>query len=126
MPILTRRVGESIVIGDEIVVTIVEAGRDHVRVGIDAPRSVSVHRQEVYAAITRENEAARAGDTTGVLKPRGPVAPATPPPRQRWSMGVYAKIVQSELFRSAKALTSHVAYGQEPRSTLGPWFSSGL
>ena len=83
MLILTRRVGESIVIGDDIVVTIVEAGRDHVRVGIDAPRSVSVHRQEVYAAITRENEAARAGDTTGVLKADGPVAPATPPPRPR-------------------------------------------
>jgi carbon storage regulator len=67
MLILTRRAGESIVIGDNVVITIVEAGRDHVRVGIDAPRSVSVHRQEVYAEITRENEAARSGDTAGLL-----------------------------------------------------------
>ena len=70
MLILTRRSGESIVIGDDIVVTIVEAGRDHVRVGIDAPRSVSVHRHEVYAAITRENEAATADHS--------PVGAATP------------------------------------------------
>ncbi len=60
MLILTRRAGESIVIGDNIVVTIVEAGRDSVRVGIDAPRNITVHRHEVYAEIARENEAARA------------------------------------------------------------------
>ncbi len=65
MLILTRRAGESIVIGDDIVVTIVEAGRDHVRVGIDAPRSVAVHRQEVYLAISAENEAARSGEHAG-------------------------------------------------------------
>jgi carbon storage regulator len=60
MLILTRRAGESIVIGGDVVVTIVEAGRDQVRVGIEAPRNVAVHRQEVYAEISRENEAARA------------------------------------------------------------------
>jgi carbon storage regulator len=60
--ILTRRVGESIVIGDDVVVTIVEAGRDAVRIGIDAPRHITVHRHEVYAAIARENEAARSAD----------------------------------------------------------------
>jgi carbon storage regulator len=60
MLILTRRAGESIVIGDDIVVTVIEATRDTVRIGIDAPRHVSVHRHEVYAEIARENEAARA------------------------------------------------------------------
>lgn len=60
MLILTRRAGESIVIGDDIVVTIVESSRETVRIGIDAPRHVSVHRHEVYAEIARENEAARA------------------------------------------------------------------
>ena len=64
MLILTRRTGESIVIGDDVVVTIVEAGRDTVRIGIDAPRHISVHRHEVYAAIARENEAARSTDST--------------------------------------------------------------
>ncbi|HWL43420.1 MAG TPA: carbon storage regulator CsrA [Ilumatobacter sp.] len=58
MLILTRKAGESIVIGDDIVITIVEAGRDQVRVGIEAPRSVAVHRYEVYAEISKENAAA--------------------------------------------------------------------
>ncbi len=62
MLILTRKVGESIVIGDDVVVTVVESGRDHVRIGIEAPRTVTVHRQEVYSEIARENEAARSGD----------------------------------------------------------------
>jgi carbon storage regulator len=60
--ILSRRAGESIVIGDDIVITVVEASRDVVRIGIDAPRSISVHRQEVYAEIARENERARHSD----------------------------------------------------------------
>jgi carbon storage regulator len=49
--VLTRRANESIVIGDEIVVTILEVRGDQVRVGIEAPRSVSVHRQEVFDAL---------------------------------------------------------------------------
>lgn len=64
MLILTRRAGESIVIGDDIVVTVIEATRDTVRIGIDAPRHVSVHRHEVYAEIARENEAARSTGAT--------------------------------------------------------------
>ncbi len=76
MLILTRRAGESIVIGDDIVITIVEAGRDHVRVGIDAPRDITVHRQEVYAEIARENEAARAAET-GVKVTATPVSAAS-------------------------------------------------
>lgn len=67
MLILTRKVGESIVIGDDVTVTVVEASRDQVRLGVDAPRHVSVHREEVYAQISRENEAARAIDTTGIV-----------------------------------------------------------
>lgn len=58
MLILTRKAGESIVIGDDVVITIVEAGRDQVRIGIEAPRSVAVHRKEVYAEISKENAAA--------------------------------------------------------------------
>ena len=73
MLILTRRAGESIVIGDDIVVTVIEATRDTVRIGIDAPRSVSVHRHEVYAEIARENEAAR---STGVATGSAPVSAA--------------------------------------------------
>jgi carbon storage regulator len=76
MLILTRRAGESIVIGDDVVITVVEAGRDHVRIGIDAPREITVHRQEVYAEIARENEAARAADD-GVKHTATPVSAAS-------------------------------------------------
>ncbi len=67
MLILSRRAGESIMIGDDIVITVMEAGRDHVRIGVQAPRSVDEHRQEVYDAISEANREAKAADT-------GPVA----------------------------------------------------
>ena len=51
MLVLSRKVGESIVIGDDVVVTILEIRGDLIRVGIDAPKSVKVHRSEVFEAI---------------------------------------------------------------------------
>lgn len=54
MLVLTRKKEESIRIGDDIVLTIVEIRGDKVRIGIDAPQQVPVHRQEVYDAIQRE------------------------------------------------------------------------
>lgn len=58
MLILTRKAGESIRIGDDIVIKIVEMDNRHVKIGIDAPRSVAVNRQEIYERIQKENEAA--------------------------------------------------------------------
>lgn len=58
MLILTRRVGENIVVGDDIVISVVEVRGDAVRIGIQAPRSVTVHREEVYRELQRANEAA--------------------------------------------------------------------
>lgn len=58
MLVLTRRTGESIVIGNDVVVTVLEVRGDQVRIGIDAPRAVQVHREEVYRAVERENAAA--------------------------------------------------------------------
>ena len=55
MLVLSRQRDESIVIGDNIVITIVDIRGDKVRLGIDAPREVSVHRKEVHEAIQREN-----------------------------------------------------------------------
>ena len=55
MLVLSRQRDESIVIGDNIVVTIVDIRGDKVRLGIDAPTEVPVHRREVYEAIQREN-----------------------------------------------------------------------
>lgn len=83
MLILTRKTGESIVIGDDIVITVVDAGRDQVRIGIEAPRSVSVHRHEVYQQISNENEAARAVDAAGLLQAAGPVTASALPTRRR-------------------------------------------
>lgn len=62
MLVLTRRAGESILVGDDIVITVLELGRDQVRIGIRAPRSVSVHREEVYREILLSNQAAADGD----------------------------------------------------------------
>lgn len=55
MLVLSRQRDESIIIGDNIVVTIVDIRGDKVRLGISAPTEIPVHRQEVYEAIQREN-----------------------------------------------------------------------
>lgn len=55
MLVLSRHRDESIIIGDNIVITIVDIRGDKVRLGIDAPTEIPVHRQEVYEAIQREN-----------------------------------------------------------------------
>ncbi len=58
MLVLSRRKDETIMIGDEVEITIVDVRGDTVRLGIKAPRSVSVHRKEIYDAIQAENIAA--------------------------------------------------------------------
>lgn len=58
MLVLSRHRDESIMIGDDIVITIVDIRGDKVRLGIQAPPDVPVHRQEVYEAIVRENRKA--------------------------------------------------------------------
>ncbi|WP_303851747.1 carbon storage regulator CsrA [Seleniivibrio woodruffii] len=55
MLVLSRKINESIIIGDNIEVTIVEVAGRNVKIGIDAPKDVSVHRKEVYEAIKEEN-----------------------------------------------------------------------
>ena len=64
MLVLSRHRDESIMIGDDVVVTIVDIRGDKVRLGIDAPTSIPVHRQEVYEAIQRENQQAAKTDPT--------------------------------------------------------------
>lgn len=54
MLILTRRVGETLMIGDEVTVTILGVKGNQVRVGVNAPRDVAVHREEIYERIKRE------------------------------------------------------------------------
>ena len=58
MLVLSRQRDETIIIGDSIRITIVEVRGDKVRIGIDAPKDVTVHRQEIYDAIKREVDGA--------------------------------------------------------------------
>jgi len=58
MLVLSRHIDESIMIGDDVELTIVDIRGDKVRIGINAPSSVAVHRKEVYEAIRTENEQA--------------------------------------------------------------------
>ena len=62
MLVLSRHRDESIMIGDDVVITIVDIRGDKVRLGIDAPQDIPVHRQEVYEAIKRENAKANQVD----------------------------------------------------------------
>ena len=56
MLILTRRVGETVMIGDDIAVTVLGVKGNQVRVGVNAPKEVSVHREEIYERIKREEQ----------------------------------------------------------------------
>jgi len=56
MLILTRRVGETVMVGDEITVTVLGVKGNQVRIGVNAPRNVSVHREEIYQRIRSEQE----------------------------------------------------------------------
>jgi carbon storage regulator len=75
--VLTRRPGESVMVGDDVVITVLDVRGDVVRLGIKAPRSVQVHREEVYRELQRANqEAASPSDVavealTRLLRPRG-------------------------------------------------------
>jgi carbon storage regulator len=73
---ITRRAGERIILGDDVIVEVMEIRGQTVRLGIDAPRSVPVYREEIWLEVKRENEAAAraAGatlpDVSDRLKPR--------------------------------------------------------
>jgi carbon storage regulator len=90
MLVLSRRVGESLVIGDEITITVLEQRGDVVRIGVDAPRHIQVRRQELLAEVAETNRAAAspaAGAVaglsrlvSGVVAAPAPVAAPTPAP----------------------------------------------
>ncbi|OHD74650.1 MAG: carbon storage regulator [Spirochaetes bacterium RBG_13_68_11] len=83
MLILARRIGESIVIGDQVEVCVVDIKGDQVKLGINAPRAVPVFRREVYQAIQEENRraAAAAPSTLPLFEGLGADPTRNPPAR---------------------------------------------
>lgn len=77
MLVLSRKLDESIIIGDDVVVTIVDIRGEQVKIGISAPKHVSIHRKEVYEAIQEENRAAAAPQTHD-LQQLSKILPALP------------------------------------------------
>jgi carbon storage regulator len=59
MLILTRRVGETVIVGNDVTVTIVGVKGNQIRIGISAPKNVSIHREEIYQRIRREQHQSR-------------------------------------------------------------------
>lgn len=86
MLVLTRHVHQSIVIGHDVIVTVLEVRGDQVRLGITAPKDIQVHREEVFAALTAANrQAATSASELEVLKELSsePIASSKDGPRQR-------------------------------------------
>ena len=71
MLILTRRVGETVMIGNDVTVTVLGVKGNQVRVGVNAPRDVAVHREEIFERIRREEQAAHAGHVVEHAKANG-------------------------------------------------------
>ena len=74
MLVLTRKLGENIRIGDSVKITVLEVRSGQVKLGIEAPPEVKVHREEIYARIQEENRRA-----TGAAKPEGAPDPGKKP-----------------------------------------------
>jgi carbon storage regulator len=81
MLVLSRQLDESIMIGDDVVITIVDIRGDKVRLGIAAPTSIPVHRQEVYESIQRENMQAAYSESHPAADAARPVKPLLVRPR---------------------------------------------
>lgn len=78
MLVLTRRAGQSIVIGHDVTVTVLDVRGDQVRLGINAPRTIDVHREEVFLELQRANRSA-AAVPSGALESLGSLVKRKPP-----------------------------------------------
>lgn len=81
MLVLSRKVNQSIMVGDNVRVVVVAVDRDQVKLGIEAPREIAVHRSEIYEEIQRSNRAALEGPAAP--ERAGTAAPAALSPRKK-------------------------------------------
>jgi carbon storage regulator len=99
MLVLSRKINESIIIGDNIEVIVLDVRDGHVKLGIKAPRDVSVHRQEIYAEISLENTRATQ---------QNPQALASAARSMRGSVSQkLKKVIKAETQEAAQPLSSH-------------------
>ncbi len=68
MLVLTRKIGESITIGDDITVRVLEINGANIKIGINAPKNITIYRQEIYDKIKEENIDSAKGDSAGLLQ----------------------------------------------------------
>ena len=69
MLIITRRAGQKIMLGDDVTVHVMEIVGNSVRLGVEAPKSLPVYREEIWAAVKEENQASATADTESLPKP---------------------------------------------------------
>lgn len=69
MLIITRRAGQKIMLGDDITVHVMEIVGNSVRLGVEAPKSLPVYREEIWAAVKEENQASASADTESMPRP---------------------------------------------------------
>ena len=121
MLVLTRHVHQSIVIGHDVIVTVLEVRGDQVRLGITAPKDIQVHREEVFAALTAANrQAATSASELEVLKELSsePIASTKDGPRQR--PGTSAGAPASPRRGPGLAPPTNPDSGPGQQSTTGP------
>ena len=80
MLILTRRVGETLIIGDEVTITVLGVKGNQVRVGINAPKDVAVHREEIYQRIRRDGDGGTVDPGMEQVEADAPIAVETADP----------------------------------------------
>ena len=85
---ITRKVGEKIIIGEDVVLEVMEVSGSSVRIGIQAPRSVPVYREEIWEAVRAENAAAAKSAPTKLPEPKLPPAAPGASPRPSVRQGV--------------------------------------
>jgi len=126
MLILARRIGESIMVGDQVEISVVDIKGDQVKLGIKAPAQVKVYRREVYAAIQQENLAAAAAapqrlpTLEELMGPEKKPPAAQPPGPQAASQPSAAQSPQAPAAQSPQAPTAQPPSSQRPEEPGAP------